>query len=709
MEPTDRPTKILLIEDNPADARLLRKMLIEAKRFPFDLQQADRLSAGLERLAGDDIDIILLDLSLPDSAGLDTFKQTLAQAPHTPIVVLSGLDDERIAFEAVRTGAQDYLTKGEVEGNLLVRTIYYAIERKRTETRQAYYLQTEQALRQISSRFIDPQDLDQAINDTLKETGTVLQASRAYLFKIHGNGTKMSSTHEWAAEETPAKTGERQELETAAFPWWMGNLHKNEIIALSDISQLPKPERNMLESLGVISALVIPIFAHGTLYGFFGVVETEQSREWGAAEIGFLRSVSEILGRAIERARAEQYLQQRNLALATLNAVAQGLSASLELQDLLDEALSRTAHALRFRGGLINLADERSGELTLVSYTGLPTLLFERIEAQRPALDVCQHVFEAKEALGLDDLRRDAPPEADEILDAGLQSFVGTPIVYKEQTLGSLCLFDTSPQPITESERALLTTIGQQIGVAVENARLFGDVAREREIAQTLRDTAEALSKTLQIDKLLEGALDALQRLVPYDAASISLLHDEQCWIVASRGLEQLQSKTFTLEERPLVQRVVRERSPIIVPNVHDEPDWLLIEGVGPVESWLGVPLIAKDKVIGILTTDSHHPSTYDEETARLTLAFAHQVALAIDNSRLYEQTRAQLREAVLLRGVTATLSSTLEMDQMLPYIARSLCEALNTTSAEIYSFDEQNNTITVATGYVTPESTTKE
>jgi GAF domain-containing protein/DNA-binding response OmpR family regulator len=708
MEPADRPTKILLIEDNPADARLLRKMLIEAKRFSFDLQQTERLSTGLEHLASDDIDIVLLDLSLPDSAGVDTFAQTLAQAPRTPIVVLSGLDDERVAFEAVRAGAQDYLTKGEVDGNLLVRTIHYAIERKRAETRQAYYLQTEQALRQISSRFIDPKNLDQAINDTLKETGNLLRTSRAYLFKIHDDGTQASNTHEWAAEEHLSRIKELQTLETAAFPWWMDTLHKNEIIALSDIGQRPKSERDLLNRLEGISVLAIPIFAHGALYGFFGVVEMEQSREWGTTEIGFLRSASEILGRAIERARAEQYLQQRNLELATLNAVAQGLSASLELQDLLDEALSRTAHALRFKGGLINLADERSGELALVSYTGLPAPLLERIE-QRPVLKVCQHIFEAREALSLDDLCQDPLSEADGLLEAGLRSYIGTPIVHKEQTLGSLCLFDSSPHPITESERALLTTIGQQIGVAVENARLFGDVAREREIAQTLRDTAEALSKTLQIDKLLEGALDALQHLVPYDAASISLLHDEKCWIVASRGLERLQSRIFALEERPLVQRVVRERSPIIIPNVNDAPDWLPIQEASPVESWLGIPLVAKNEPIGVLMIDSHRPEAYDEEAARLTLAFAHQVALAIDNSRLYEQTRAQLREAVLLRGVTATLSSTLEMDQMLPYIARSLCEALNTTSAEIYRFDAQNNIITATASHVTPKSTTKE
>jgi signal transduction histidine kinase/DNA-binding response OmpR family regulator/signal transduction protein with GAF and PtsI domain len=707
MKSTDAPTRILLIEDNPDDARLLRKMLIEARRFPFDLQHADRLSAGLERLADDDVDVVLLDLSLPDSAGLDTFTRTLAQAPHTPIVVLSGLDDAGIAFDAVRAGAQDYLTKAEVDGNLLARAIHYAIERKRAETRQAYYLQTEQTLRQISSRFVDPKDLDQAIKDTLRETGTVLQANRAHLFRVHDDGAKMSNTHEWVAEGTLARIEELQTLDTAAFPWAMNRFYENEIVALSDVSQLPEPERGIVERLGVVSVLAIPIFTHGALYGFCGVVETEQSREWGTAEVGFLRSVSEILGRAIERARAEQYLQQRNLELATLNAVAQGLSASLELQDLLDEALSRTVHALRFTGGLIHLADEHTGELDLASYTGLSVPLLEQMETQHPALGVCQRVFETKTTLSLDDLCKDAPGEAEELLNTGLRSYVGTPIVYKEQRLGTLCLFDTALHAITENERALLTTIGQQIGVAVENARLFGDVAREREIAQTLRDTAEALGKTLQIDKLLEGALDTLQRVVPYDAASISLLHEEKCWIVVSRGMEQLQSKTFTLQEHPLVQRVVRERTPIIIPDVSQEPDWLPVQGAAA--SWLGIPLIAKNKPIGVLMIDSRQSDAYDEGTARLALSFAHQVGLAIDNSRLYEQTRAQLREAVLLRGVTATLSSTLEMEQMLPYIARSLCEALNTTSAEIYGFDEENNIIAVNTHYATPQSTAKE
>lgn len=125
---------ILLIEDNPGDTRLIREALTEGKDVAFNLECADRLSIGLDRLTRGGIDVILLDLSLPDSHGLETFVSVYGQAREVPIVVLSGLDDETLAVKAVQEGAQDYLVKGQVDGNSLVRSIRYAIERKQLET-----------------------------------------------------------------------------------------------------------------------------------------------------------------------------------------------------------------------------------------------------------------------------------------------------------------------------------------------------------------------------------------------------------------------------------------------------------------------------------------------------------------------------------------------------------------------------------------------
>jgi putative nucleotidyltransferase with HDIG domain len=123
---------ILLLEDNPADVRLICELLIDSSE-KFEINCVDRLSAGLEYIANHAIDAILMDLGLPDSQGLDTIESVRANKPSVPIIVLTGLDDETIAIEAVRRGAQDYLIKGSLTGNMLSRVIRYAIERKNAE------------------------------------------------------------------------------------------------------------------------------------------------------------------------------------------------------------------------------------------------------------------------------------------------------------------------------------------------------------------------------------------------------------------------------------------------------------------------------------------------------------------------------------------------------------------------------------------------
>jgi len=134
------PISVLLIEDNPGDAHLIQFMIKEAGSSLFQVEHVHRLSQALERLSsGGDIGLVLSDLSLPDSQGLETFAQLHAHAPHVPIIVLSGLNDTSLAVRAVHEGAQDYLIKGQVAGQLLVRAMRYAIERKRMAEQLAHY------------------------------------------------------------------------------------------------------------------------------------------------------------------------------------------------------------------------------------------------------------------------------------------------------------------------------------------------------------------------------------------------------------------------------------------------------------------------------------------------------------------------------------------------------------------------------------------
>lgn len=125
--------RVLLIEDNEDDAYLVQETLNERQEPKCDLEWTDRLRRGLKRLAEGRFDVVLLDLSLPDSQGLETFDRLQAQAHGVPLVVLTGLDDEAMAVQAVRKGAQDYLVKGRLVPDLLVRALRYAVERKQVE------------------------------------------------------------------------------------------------------------------------------------------------------------------------------------------------------------------------------------------------------------------------------------------------------------------------------------------------------------------------------------------------------------------------------------------------------------------------------------------------------------------------------------------------------------------------------------------------
>jgi len=123
--------RVLLIEDNPGDARLIKEALAESTATRFQVDVVQTLADGLVRLAEQDVDAALIDLSLPDSVGLETFHRARAGAEAIPIIVLTGLDDDTVAAAAVNAGAQDFISKNRVQPDSLARAIRYAIERQR--------------------------------------------------------------------------------------------------------------------------------------------------------------------------------------------------------------------------------------------------------------------------------------------------------------------------------------------------------------------------------------------------------------------------------------------------------------------------------------------------------------------------------------------------------------------------------------------------
>jgi len=144
------PIKVLLIDDEPAQAWLIREYLQSAARNSVELECAETLADGLRRLAGGGIHVVLLDLSLPDSLGTATFAKMHAQYSGMPVVVLTNLEDEELGRKLVSSGAQDYLVKGQINELILYRALRYAIERKQGEAEREKLIQElQQALAEV--------------------------------------------------------------------------------------------------------------------------------------------------------------------------------------------------------------------------------------------------------------------------------------------------------------------------------------------------------------------------------------------------------------------------------------------------------------------------------------------------------------------------------------------------------------------------------
>jgi diguanylate cyclase (GGDEF)-like protein len=147
--------RVLLVEDNPGDARLIREMLASPAYYgvTYKLSQVETLSVAVQVCSINPIEVILLDLNLPDSTGMETLENLNGMFPHIPIVVLTGLNDSELTMQSVQHGAQDYITKEECSSQLLARVIHYAIERKRIEA-QLKHLATHDFLTGLPNRAL---------------------------------------------------------------------------------------------------------------------------------------------------------------------------------------------------------------------------------------------------------------------------------------------------------------------------------------------------------------------------------------------------------------------------------------------------------------------------------------------------------------------------------------------------------------------------
>lgn len=317
MCPTTEGLQILLVEDNADATEAIENLLATAIDVSFNLVSVRSLNRAIETLSHDFFDIVLLDLSLSDSNILDSIIQIKEQNSTLPIIVLSQNNDKQLALEAVRQGAQDYLLKSQLNGDLLIRTINYAIERQRIKDELQQQIARERVMRRMIQRIRYSLDLRTILETTVDEVRQFLNSDRVMIYSCQDNQTARI-----VAESVDVIDAEKTETNLALInlflqtPTFAYDSYSLMFSNLSESTQLIQPILNAI--------LAVPIWhslpnSEPVLWGQLIAQDTKRLGQWQPWEIEFLTQLADQVAIAIQQSELYQAVEK----LAILDGLTQ--------------------------------------------------------------------------------------------------------------------------------------------------------------------------------------------------------------------------------------------------------------------------------------------------------------------------------------------------------------------------------------------------
>jgi PAS domain S-box-containing protein len=386
--------------------------------------------------------------------------------------------------------------------------------------------------------------------------------------------------------------------------------------------------------------------------------------------------------------------------LQRLSSISRELASQLNLQTLLPRILQLTLEAVQATSGSLLVLDEdgRVSEGALayggqVHEHGAQQLkdTFERglagwvVEHRQPAI-VADTRREPRW------LQRNGGGN-----DVESSSAACVPLMARDRVAGVLTLGHPEVNHFGKQDLELLTVIGDQAGIALENARLFAAEQERRRFASRLQEIARTINSSLDPALAFPQVLEQLERVVACDSASIFLVDGDHLVTVAARGFQDndaLIGHVVPIDPALLTGRVLTTRQPIMVEDVQAVPGWLRTEDVPEaqrIRAWIGAPLVVRDQAVGVLNVDSLRLGAYGAKDVEVVSAFADQAAVAVANAQLFAERQRQLQALMALSETTRVVIASLDLGEVLQRILDRTMATLDVEAASLAMRDEES------------------
>jgi PAS domain S-box-containing protein len=635
-----KPIQVLLVEDNPGDARLFREYLLEDGLAEIKLDHVERLKTGLEYLTQEKPDVILLDLGLPDSQGLETFTRFFAQAPGVPIVVLTGFIDSEQAVEAVKSGAQDYLVKGEVSGGVLVRSIRYAIERK----------QSEEALYQSNAFNTMLLQTVPFGMDIVNEAGQILFINTA-MEKLVGKDP----------------LGKR---------CW--DLYKDDMQQCKDCplkNEFGLGKTNTIDSFGVLGGRIFEISHTGMIF---------QGQ----------KAILEVFHDITARKQAEEEVRHRLNELEVLYASSQAFGQLLQPKEIGKKTLDILSERLQWHHATIHLYHPESETLELLAshQPGLgneaESLAAEERFRTKIALSgqgFTSWVIQHGQPIYCGDVTKDRRyievwPE--------IRSGMYVPLKVGQRTIGCLNLESERVNAFTETDEWLITTLAMQAASALENARMYEEARQRLAESEAVGRITIALRTAESLDNMMPVFLDETLTLLGTQVGAIWLHHteSEELRQVVSRGWftelpkttvkpgEGLVGSTYANGKAHLSREFIRDVSALDASLKQIPAGW----------GGVCVPIRSAQAVVGVMLISVQLPRELTTGDRQVLDTLAEIVGIAIQRMRLHDQTERQLQHVRALHEIDTVIAASFDLSLTLDIFLKNVLAQLCVDAASI-------------------------
>jgi diguanylate cyclase (GGDEF)-like protein/PAS domain S-box-containing protein len=598
-------------------------------------------------------------------------------------------NDERRFFDVKISPLRN--NRNQVQGRIAwLHDITHERAMLNTEQRRARQLET---LNIITLSALNEPDLSTMLQNLAVHLGELFEADGAYLTLWDSDNQRVLPA---AANGNMKEIYPSFKLEPGEKTISQSVLQLGQVLVIENPRESPYVSQRIAEQFPSQSMLAIPLIAAGKRLGA-ALISYHAHHAFTSEEKTLAEQVAAQISLAIAKTQSVESENRRAAQMTALQLISQVVASTLDLNQVFTTVVNTLHHTFKYDFVSIYLLE---GEiLHLKAQIGYPEeMIFWHITT---AQGITGRTVRTRRPQFVRDVHSDP-----DFLRAshGVTSEICVPLIKENLVLGTLNIETTSQSPLTESDLELLTAFGSQVVIAIENASLYQSERQQRELAEALREVGIALSESLDFDTVLDRLLDGIQRVIPFDAASVLILEDnrQKARVIRQLGYGENTAASkqpgspaeISIASTPRLRRMLDTGRPLIITDTSRELDWLIEEERTLFRSWAGAPIIIQGKVTAFLSLHKTEVNFYLPDHLPRLSAFTGHAAVAIENARLFSEIQQRSQKERLLLAAARDFTAKLGEEAVLQAISRHLINASGWTGCTISQWDQANDNL---------------